>query len=83
MRRHPSDLSLQCGNYSKKNKVITVKPFPLEVVDFNGYFLYNDTQYQLLVGISMVAVAQLVRVPDCGSGCRGFKSRQPPQKKVT
>ena len=26
----------------------------------------------------LVAVAQLVRVPDCGSGCRGFKSRQPP-----
>ena len=27
----------------------------------------------------MVAVAQLVRVSDCGSECRGFKSRQPPQ----
>jgi hypothetical protein len=27
---------------------------------------------------STVAVAQLVRVPDCGSGCRGFKSHQPP-----
>ena len=26
----------------------------------------------------LVAVAQLVRVPDCGSGCRGFKSPQPP-----
>ena len=26
----------------------------------------------------LVAVAQLVRVPDCGSGCCGFKSHQPP-----
>lgn len=26
----------------------------------------------------MVAVAQLVRAPDCGSGGRGFKSHQPP-----
>ena len=25
-----------------------------------------------------MAVAQLVRVPDCGSGGRGFKSHQPP-----
>src|SRR5438094_3711984 len=25
------------------------------------------------------AVAQLVVAPDCGSGCRGFKSHQPPQ----
>jgi hypothetical protein len=29
----------------------------------------------------LVAVAQLVRVPDCGSGCRGFKSHQPPSEK--
>ena len=28
----------------------------------------------------MVAVAQLVRAPDCGSGGRGFNSHQPPQK---
>jgi hypothetical protein len=27
------------------------------------------------------AVAQLVVAPDCGSGCRGFKSHQPPQPK--
>ncbi len=27
----------------------------------------------------MVAVAQLVRAPDCGSGGRGFNSPQPPQ----
>ena len=26
----------------------------------------------------MVAVAQLVRVPDCDSGCRGFESRRSP-----
>lgn len=26
----------------------------------------------------MVVVAQLVRAPDCDSGGRGFKSRQPP-----
>jgi hypothetical protein len=28
------------------------------------------------------AVAQLVVAPDCGSGCRGFKSLQPPQNTV-
>ena len=27
----------------------------------------------------MVGVAQLVRVPDCDSGCRGFDPRRPPQ----
>ena len=29
---------------------------------------------------SMVAVAQLVRAPDCGSGGRGFETHQPPIK---
>ena len=28
----------------------------------------------------MVGVAQLVRAPDCGSGCRGFESLYPPHK---
>lgn len=28
--------------------------------------------------VSVVAVAQLVRVPDCDSGGRGFESPQPP-----
>ena len=27
----------------------------------------------------MVGVAQLVRVPDCDFGCRGFESHRPPQ----
>jgi hypothetical protein len=31
------------------------------------------------LGLHMAAVAQLVVAPDCGSGCRGFKSHQPPQ----
>lgn len=31
----------------------------------------------------MVAVVQLVRAPDCGSGSRGFESHQPPKKKLT
>ena len=30
----------------------------------------------------MVAVAQLVRAPDCGSGGRGFETHQPPKKKL-
>lgn len=30
----------------------------------------------------MVAVVQLVRASDCGSGCRGFESHQPPLKEV-
>ena len=28
----------------------------------------------------MVDVAQLVRAPDCGSGCRGFEPHLPPEK---
>ncbi len=32
--------------------------------------------------ITMVAVAQLVRAPDCGSGGRGFETHQPPNEKV-
>ena len=31
---------------------------------------------------SMVAVAQLVRAPDCGSGGRGFETHQPPITKI-
>ena len=27
---------------------------------------------------NMVGIAQLVRAPDCGSGCRGFESHYPP-----
>ena len=34
----------------------------------------TDTEY-------VVGVAQLVRAPDCGSGCRGFESLYPPHKK--
>lgn len=28
--------------------------------------------------VNMAGVAQLVRVPDCDSGCRGFESRHSP-----
>ena len=30
----------------------------------------------------MVAVAQLVRAPDCGSGGRGFETHQPPVTEI-
>jgi hypothetical protein len=30
--------------------------------------------------MDVAAVAQSVVAPDCDSGCRGFKSHQPPQK---
>ncbi len=39
---------------------------------------YNATRQQT---VSMVAVAQLVRVLDCDSSCRGFESHQPPHLK--
>ena len=39
---------------------------------FEGVF----TEHPLL--FTMVAVAQLVRAPDCGSGGRGFETHQPP-----
>ena len=35
-----------------------------------------------LCHLYVVGVAQLVRAPDCGSGCRGFESHLPPQTKV-
>ena len=35
--------------------------------------------FGIIVNTFFVAgVAQLVRAPDCGSGCRGFESRLPP-----
>ena len=40
---------------------------------FEGVF----TKYPPLI-FTMVAVAQLVRAPDCGSGGRGFETHQPP-----
>ena len=43
---------------------------------FEGVF----TEYPLL--FAMVAVAQLVRAPDCGSGGRGFETHQSPNEKV-
>src|SRR3979490_2898518 len=41
--------------------------------------LWNGIKMQ---GGSMVAVAQLVRAPVCGTGGCGFNSRQPPLKTV-
>src|ERR1700722_9409872 len=32
----------------------------------------------VMIGMRTVGVAQLVRAPDCGSGCRRFKSGHPP-----
>ena len=43
---------------------------------FEGVF----TEHPLL--FTMVAVAQLVRAPDCGSGGRGFETHQSPNEKV-
>ena len=40
---------------------------------FKGFFLKNNPLI-----FTMVAVAQLVRAPDCGSGGRGFETHQPP-----
>lgn len=37
-----------------------------------------DGREQVKIETYMVGVAQLVRAPDCGSGCRGFESPHSP-----
>src|SRR6266446_202744 len=43
----------------------------------------NRARSNVRLKVSTAAVAQLVVAPDCGSGCRGFKSHQPPQATET
>ncbi len=60
----------------------------------HGYFCYKNIEicllqnkreydiiYLALNSAHMVGIVQLVRMPDCGSGGRGFESHYPPQKK--
>ena len=42
---------------------------------------YSDSGYNSYRP-NMVAVVQLVRTPDCGSGGRVFESRQPPHRQT-
>src|SRR5689334_25275238 len=41
----------------------------------------RDVETNAKLGVNTAAVAQLVVAPDCGSGCRGFESHQPPHTK--
>ena len=56
-------------------------------MDFRHWF--KKTKFELvskkinLSQINMVGIVQLVRMPDCGSGGRGFESHYPPQEKST
>ena len=43
--------------------------------------LSSSSSWRMWNCCHVVDVAQLVRVPDCGSGGRGFNSRHPPQVK--
>lgn len=45
--------------------------------------LFERKKLYLCTRNQMVDVAQLVRVPDCGSVGRGFESHLPPSKKET
>ena len=52
---------------------ITIKKIEIKLVDWNKISTFaNDFE--------TVGVAQLVRVPDCGSEGRGFESHLPPKK---
>ena len=41
-----------------------------------------EVQFARRKNRNMVGIAQLVRAPDCGSGCRGFESLYPPHMKA-
>src|SRR5437588_12494929 len=41
-----------------------------------------DSVPNVTLDLNTAAVAQLVVAPDCGSGCRGFESHQPPQSRL-
>ena len=42
------------------------------------FYLFKYLKKYYINQLKMVAVAQLVRASVCGTGCRGFKSPQPP-----
>ena len=47
-------------------------------LDPHGAAVLNSRASDVMGELWMVAVAQPGRAPDCGSGCRGFKSRRSP-----
>ena len=49
--------------------------FEVEVTIFFSCILIKNSLYSLAI---MEGVAQLVRAPGCGPGCRGFDSRRSP-----
>ena len=53
-----------------------MEPLLIFCFTFAGVFRVYPQIY--IQDIPMVAVAQLVRAPDCGSGGRGFETHQPP-----
>ena len=73
-------------SFMSRLKFFTFDPFRANIsirkvwLDIDG----SAPTLQLKVGGKLLSnlvvdVAQLVRVPDCGSGGRGFKSHHPPQ----
>ena len=46
------------------------------------FYLFKYLKKYYINQLKMVAVAQLVRASVCGTGCRGFKSPQPPHIKI-
>ena len=63
---------LELINYRKNIILIQDEIYTNFYSVFEGVF----TEHPLI--FTMVAVAQLVRAPDCGSGGRGFETHQPP-----
>ena len=64
---------LKLINYRKNIILIQDEIYTNFLLGIWGGFLQNTPLI-----FTMVAVAQLVRAPDCGSGGRGFETHQPP-----
>ncbi len=53
-------------------------PAPCSLLPARAVDAFRGDRYIINGSNRVVGVAQLVRVPDCGSGCRRFKSGHPP-----
>ena len=69
------------NNFTKISFYFKMKPILIFLPYICGVY-YNISFNVNGQDITMVAVAQLVRAPDCGSGGRGFETHQPPNENV-
>jgi hypothetical protein len=67
----------QCGSFHGRVGDSSAK-VGARYLDPRGAAMLNSYAFGVMGESWMVAVAQPGRAPDCGSGCRGFKSRRSP-----